>query len=204
MAALLCLAAPAAWGGDEPHLNGPLAKLMQHCPFAHGYLHGYEQGFHLADSDFHLGRSRENKALLQTKPADGYRSSFGDHVSFRRGFREGLLAGYADSMAGRDFRAYRDLSFYQPSAESLRFEDDVDRGYALGYQLGFRNGAQSVNTDSDFDADPEPCPAHSADDGSLPPSSRAYCDGYAKAYAIGYRDAYLAGEESATEIAARK
>jgi hypothetical protein len=199
----LFLAVPALHAGDDPHFDGTMAELLEHCPFAHGYLHGYEDGFHLADADFHLGRSRGSKALLQMRATDGYRSGFGDHASFRNGYRQGLLAGYADSISGRDFRAYVDLRYYKPGAESLHFPD-VDTGYSIGYELGFRKGSQSVSTDADFDAEPAPCPARSSSDGSLPPSSRAFCDGFGNAYAIGYRDAYLSGEELTTAVTARK
>jgi hypothetical protein len=200
---VIALAVPALHAGDEPHLGGPIGDFLAHCPFAHGYLHGYEEGFHIGDSDFHLGRERDGRAVLQQKANDGYRATFGDRSSFRFGFRQGVVAGYNDSISGREFRAYEALQAYSPTAESLKFSD-LDRGVGDGYMRGYSNGMRSLASDEDFDADPAPCPSRSAGDGSLPPSSRAYCDGFAKAYAIGYRDAYLSREERGTQVAARR
>lgn len=200
--AVFWLALPAL-AEEEGHLRGPFGEFLAHCPFAHGYLHGYEEGYHLGDGDFHLGRERDSHAVLQQKTTDGYRIAFGDHSSYRYGYREGVKAGYNDSIQGREFRAYDELRVYQPASEALSFSD-VDRGYANGYGLGYRNGLQSVESGGDFDAEPAPCPARPTADGTLPAQSVAYCDGWAKAYAIGYRDAYLSREMTATQVAAKK
>ncbi len=203
IALLIVLAIPACYAEDDPHLGGALGDFFAHCPFAHGYVHGYEEGFHIGDADFHLGRERADRAVLQARRNNGYRTTFGNHDSYRFGYREGLLAGYNDSITGREFRAYEELRTSRPAAQSMTFSE-LDRGFGIGYSLGHLAGSRSLDSDGDFDAEPAPCPAHAAADGTLPPQSAAYCDGFAKAYVMGYRDAYLTRDEQATQVAAKK
>ena len=200
--AVFWLAFPAS-AQDDTHLQGEFGEFLTHCAFAHGYLHGYEEGYHLGDGDFHLGRERDSHAVLQQKVSDGYRTAFGDRSSYRFGYREGVTAGYNDSVLNREFRAYAELRAYQPTAQALSFPD-VDRGFANGYDVGHHNGLQSVESGGDFDAEAAPCPARPTEDGTLPAKSVAYCEGWAKAYAIGYRDAYLSRQEATAQVAAKK
>ncbi len=189
---------------EDPHLGDPAARLLVRSPFAHGYLHGYEQGFHLGDSDFHVARVRTDNDLLHTGSHDGYRPEIGDHTSFRSGYRDGLLAGYADAIAGRDFRAYGELRELANTAADDGKAPDFDRGFHDGYGAGHKRGVRDDEGDGDFDAETSACPARPAKDGSLPASSQAYCDGYARAYTLGYADGYLTGGPPTEQVAASK
>src|SRR5689334_19449341 len=43
--------------GSERHLQPTaVGALFLDSAFAHGYRHGYDQGFHLGDLDLHMGR----------------------------------------------------------------------------------------------------------------------------------------------------
>src|SRR5581483_8709170 len=100
-ATFLCILAPAQQS-NQPRSDGerhtsvdPGSALYQRSTFAHGFIHGYEQGFHIADLDYHVGRTdRKLKDIHEYRDASsGYHSSFGDKNIFRRGFREGFSQG---------------------------------------------------------------------------------------------------------------
>lgn len=182
---------------------GPAGELIRHSAFAHGYLHGYEAGFHAGDADFHVARMRSRRELREIGRPAGYLPEFGSRESFRGGFREGFVAGYEDSLTGRDFRGFQILASFAES-DAAR-PKDFDRGFEDGYQAGHRLGAGDLDADDDFDPDKATCPAKPANDGRLPESSQAYCSGYLSAYRQGYTDGYLLASPSgdAAVVAAR-
>ena len=186
VALLLVLGVAHACVAADDCAAGPEADLIRQSPFAHGYLHGYEAGFHAGDADFHLARVRTLREL-ESNRLWGYQPAFGSRESFRDGFREGLVAGYQDSIAGRDFRGFQVLSAVTGSAHP----QDFDRGFADGYKAGHTRGAGDLDADSDFDPGKGTCPAKPAGDGRLPESSAAYCAGYLHAHRLGYTDGYL-------------
>ena len=91
----------------DPHYASPrIAPLVRQSAFVHGYLHGYEEGFSIADLDLQMGRAPRNPGKMrEARAAFRYRSEFGPRGSFEAGFHQGLRVGYADGMAGRAFRA---------------------------------------------------------------------------------------------------
>ncbi len=186
---LLVLAAAPLWAGDDDCASGPAGELIQHSAFAHGYLHGYEAGFHAGDGDFHIAHVRTTRELREIDHPSGYRSEFGPRESYRGGFRQGFQVGYQDSVSGRDFRGFENLTTLSPAHASQPKE--FDRGFEDGYKTGQRWGIDDLDADSDFDPDKGVCPAKPDAQGNLPESSQAYCAGYLSAYRVGYTDGYL-------------
>ncbi len=198
---LLLLGVAPLWGDSDECATGPAGELIRQSAFAHGYLHGYEAGFHAGDADFHLARVRSPHERHDIDRPTGYLPEFGSRESFRSGFRQGFLVGYEDSIAGRAFRGFDSLATLAVSQVSR--PRDFDRGFEDGYQAGQRWGSGDLEADSDFDPDKGACPAKPADDGRLPESSQAYCQGYVSAYRLGYTDGYLlASPESGPAVVA--
>ena len=185
---LLLLGAAPLWGGDEC-AAGPAGELIRQSAFAHGYLHGYEAGFHAGDADFHIAHVRSLCERREIDRPTGYQSEFGARDSFRGGFRRGFMAGYEDSIAGRDFRGFENLAAISVSHAAR--PKDFDRGLEDGYKAGQQWGKGDLESDSDFDPSKVSCPARPAGDGRLPESSGAYCAGYLSASRMGYIDGYL-------------
>lgn len=185
---LLALGVGSALAADDCGA-GPAADLVRRSTFAHGYLHGYEAGFHAGDADFHAVRMRTPRQLREINRPVGYQPEFGPRESFRSGFHEGFLAGYEDSIAGRDFRGFQIAADFADSDPS--FPKDFDLGVAEGYREGERLGSEDLQADSDFDPEQAACPAKPDRDGPLPAYSEAYCSGYVSGYRLGYRDGFL-------------
>lgn len=185
---LLLLGAAPLWAGADDCASGPGGDLVQHSAFAHGYLHGYEAGFHAGDGDFHIAYVRTPRELREIDRPSGYRSEFGPRESYRGGFRQGFLVGYQDSIAGRDFRGFKNLTSLVPSGAA---PEDFDHGFEDGYTTGQRSGIDDLDADGDFDPEKAACPAKPDADGHMPESSQAYCAGYMSAYRAGYTDGYL-------------
>jgi len=136
---ILALLLGTCWAGDtspDYHLTSdPARYLYASSPFAHGQIHGYEDGFHQADMDIQMGRGEEN---IQTKniKMHGYQSEFGKRESFERGYKAGFVRGYEDSWADRPFRAMPDARKYDVVSLVLlpdRDLPDFDRGFQAGY-----------------------------------------------------------------------
>ena len=110
LATLLLAAVTAAAGNapDDHYLAARTSALVHKSVFIHGYLHGYELGFHLADIDLQMGRGvRDLGKCKEGRDAVGFRREFGDKRLFEFGYREGVRVGYADGISGRSFRAIR-------------------------------------------------------------------------------------------------
>lgn len=197
----LVLGAPL-WCQADDCAAGPAAELIQHSSFAHGYLHGYEAGFHAGDNDFHIARVRTPRELREIDRPSGYLPEFGSRQSFRGGFRQGFLVGYEDSVAGRDFRGFENLTALAPAHAAQ--PRDFDRGFEDGYKTGQRWGIDDLDADSDFDPDKGSCPAKPDAEGNLPESSQAYCAGYVSAYRVGYTDGYLMASPAGGAVVAAK
>lgn len=150
----------------EFHLAKDPGKNFYHAsPFGHGFRHGYEEGFHMADMDIHVGRNdRFNGDTPAPERVEGYHREFGDKESFRKGFKEGFASGYSEAMAGKSFSA---LYFFgselgaSDAATAASFDAGVKDGYfitrgnknaggscptknsaAPGYCAGFDTGAR--------------------------------------------------------------
>jgi hypothetical protein len=133
----------------------PMKDVYAHSAFAHGLRHGYEQGFHEADVDFHLGYLERELKLDKIPKIEKFRKEFGNKKSFRRGFEYGYLGGYRDSFAGRKFLVPRELAtpttsgaFDAGVADGFKAVATSDSpvlecsnakpGYCDGFQVGIR------------------------------------------------------------------
>ena len=124
--------------GSERHLQPTsVGALFLDSAFAHGYRHGYDQGFHLADLDVHMGRSAQQITKHDFRQAGHeYNNSFGSKARFQRGYEAGLTAGYADGFAGREYQASERAklaSFGLADALPPSRREYFDEGFADGY-----------------------------------------------------------------------
>ncbi len=199
----LLLALGASALGADDCAAGPAAELVRRSTFTHGYLHGYEAGFHAGDVDFHAARVRTPRQLREIDRPVGYQPEFGSRESFRSGFHEGFLAGYEDSIAGRDFRGFQIVAAFANSDPA--FPKDFDLGVVEGYKTGQRVGIEDLEADADFNPEQAACPAKPDRDGRRPAYADAYCSGYVSAYRLGYRDGFLRATPApaATVVAAQ-
>ena len=178
---------------NEGHMkdnNG--AVLCSHSVFMHGYIHGYQEGFHNADVDIQMGHSfREVSALPDYKKMPGYQLGFGDKSVFEHGYHQGFLVGYTDGMSGRSFRA---IQLLRTAAEGLAqrglspkqqssFEMGIQEGYHAGQTEGLHDGRAAVS----FRNSNPGCTALQKDTNSKDPD---YCEGFRRAFAVGYSDGY--------------
>lgn len=193
--ALALVGATFVFAGTDPHLQDQAAPIALKSAFAHGYLHGYDAGYHIGDQDFQVGHVREVKEIREAKSP----SVKDSRPTFRAGYEEGFLAGYQDSISGRDFRALNALHLIAQGSEEP-VDASFDLGLEQGYAAGRSRGMEDQVSDADFDAISTSCPVSRAGG-----PARSYCEAYARAYTLGYRDGYLATpEEAATQVAARK
>src|SRR5438270_5139399 len=92
----------------ERHLqDSSTGALLSDSAFAHGYRHGYDEGFHVGDLDIHMGRSaRIGTELKESRPARReYNNVFGSKDLFVEGYQAGFHSGYSDAMVGFEYRA---------------------------------------------------------------------------------------------------
>ena len=135
-------------------------ELYAVSALAHGHRHGYEEGFHIADQDVHMGRNARalGRSCKPCRP-QGYRSDFGDKSLYERGFELGFRAGYDDSYNQREFR---------PTAEilSAQLADFQDQNLRDGYREGLASRAEISASHNIV----QECRAKG--------SNGRYCDGY--------------------------
>jgi hypothetical protein len=171
---------------QERHLGTESAKLLyMRSAFAHGYIHGYEDGFHSGDLDLQLARPPRDPGSISAYKKSGadYHSGFGSKDLFKSGFQDGFRAGYSDAIHGMTFQAVGRL---RAAAKGLTESDDrkvlaqFDDGFKDGYRNGRRHGADDGRDFAEATPIPPPCFAH----------SYAYCDAYSRAFQVGYADGY--------------
>lgn len=171
---------------QERHLGTESAKLLYtHSAFAHGYIHGYEEGFHHGDLDLQLARTPRDPGSIPgyKKAGAEYHSAFGSKDLFKCGFEDGFRAGYADAVHGMSFQAVERL---RTAADGLNESDDrkviahFDDGFRDGYRNGRRHGTDDGRNFSEAAPIVPPCFAH----------PRSYCDAYSRAFQMGYADGY--------------
>lgn len=178
----------AAFAGEKDwHLSasGNRAFFLRSA-FAHGYMHGYEMGFHEGDMDLQMGRTFQAITKQdEFNKVHGYRPGFGDRGSFDEGYRKGYAVGYTDCYAGRNFRAtiLLDLANSHRLAASEATPDrNFDRAFTMGYELGAEMGLKSGRA-----------PATLENTGSINCSGVAGtedCAAYRDGYRLGYSDGY--------------
>ena len=171
----LLVAAPAlllaGQGKDDAHWNGDSAAPLYHVSvFAHGFIHGYEDGFRIADEIYQLGMAPASfNSYPQYKDATShYDSSFGPKDRFKAGYREGFRAGYGDSIQNRRFRA---VDAARASAAGI--SGNVGSYFDLGFEGGFRAAAAADAEDAVL-----PCDAQTANNQRM--IKAGYCDGFAR------------------------
>ena len=189
---------PADW-----HVTGALGHgLCKKSAFVHGYIHGYEQGFHVADLDLQMGHDVSDPTKIKAyRDAVGYRGRFGDKAFFESGYHEGFRVGYADGVDGRAFRAVSEL---RAAALGVQEEGDLrpskvfDQGFSSGYSAGVQHGLRDGRVGIAFQEVSAQCPEglfHSLGRGD------EYCSGYGRGYRLGYTDGYV---NQAPEVLAQR
>jgi hypothetical protein len=170
---------------DAHYLTPRIAPTARRSTFIHGYLHGYEEGFHNADFDLHMGRVARGDYAPEAKPG-GYRKQFGPKRMFESGFREGFRVGYADAAAGRSFRAIQNVEAASESdtatdvREMLSFDEGIRQGYIAGQHQGLSDAR------GQHESKPSPmCPVKSD------ATKQEFCVAYASGYGMGYSDGYV-------------
>ena len=168
---------------QERHLHdSPSADLFTRSSFAHGYIHGYEEGFHAGDLDVQLGRdARDPASLAAFKKLDCYQKEFGPRDPFKAGFEDGFRAGYSDAVRLRPFSAVANLKqsaqgLTEAKKELVPFDDGFREGYKAGRQQGASDGRDAA-----------------ANNPIVPPClglPDEYCEGFHRAFVLGYADGY--------------
>ena len=167
----------------ERHLqDGSTAALLSDSAFAHGYRHGYDEGFHLGDLDIHMGRpARVATGFKEYRQAGReYNSAFGSKELFDEGYRAGIRCGYSDAMAGFEYRASRrtreaadGLSVLPPSRRKF-----FDEGFAGGYKSAQSHDAPAPGVTSAYlEQHCEKTASHSR--------PLEYCSGFSRGYLLG-------------------
>jgi hypothetical protein len=194
LSALILVALPSA--ASCPHLESERAPLYQRSAFAHGYIHGYEQGFHIGNQDLQLARTARDvsKTEIYRKAGEEYRAQFGARDAFRIGYRNGMVVGYTDAMNDHSFRAIDEARIavahldnesvtpYGAAARNHHFELGFMDGYTAGTLRGVGDGRNRVNY--------QPAQADCGI-GRSPTLGETYCAGYLRGFSFGYSDGYI-------------
>lgn len=98
--------APARYTVDR-HYGFTIDQQLWLNPAAHGYQHGYEDGFHRGEWAHQMfDHPPAIKKQSDWKHADrGYEPAMGEREEFRRGYRKGYEQGYEDAYSGHPFQA---------------------------------------------------------------------------------------------------
>jgi hypothetical protein len=184
---------------SDPHLSDAAAALYQRSPFAHGYIHGYEEGFHAGDQDVQFGRlARGERTKRSSHPRTTMQSE--DPASFHNGYEQGFSTGYRDSTAGREFRAIaalRQAAAALPAKPAEHANHAFDASFRTGYFAGEAYAAHTEKPLTDFNyvagycagsaaaTDPEAA-KHAAKN-----ARAADCSAYTQGFRIGYADARI-------------
>jgi len=166
---------------QERHLgNDSSSTLFSESPFAHGYIHGYELGFHFGDLDLQMGREPRDPLQIAEYKREGFRDHFGRKNSYKTGYQAGFRAGYSDATHELPFRAIVNL---RQASEGLKERSVVqlfDEGFQDGYHHGTHQGAEDGRAATDANPINPPCLG----------LAEEYCSGFARGFAIGYGDGF--------------
>jgi hypothetical protein len=173
----LLAAAAMAQRADRHMLSDDAQSLYRHSAFAHGYIHGYEEGFHCANLDWHMGRtrrevSRELHVQRPDKRRIAYRDDFGDKKMFMKGYEQGYQEAYDDVFDGKSFRA---VSEARAAAAGLNGSRGPDRTFDDGFVAGIDAArGQQTAVPHDLTAGTQWCIQN------VLSAAGEYCDGYAR------------------------
>jgi hypothetical protein len=174
----------AGAAAQERHLErGSAAVLYTQSAFAHGYIHGYELGFHCGDVDLQFGRDARDPTSLAPykRPWVAYKVGFGSKDHFKAGFQDGFRVGYSEATRGLTFRAIASLGQAAVGLTNKpEFATAFDKGFYDGYQSGRQQGSDDGREHSAFNPINPPCLGLPA----------AYCDAFGRAFEVGYGDGY--------------
>jgi len=193
VAALVALYGGAFAQQSDPHylaqrISGPTCQSA----FIHGYLHGYEQGFHLADQDLQMGRSaRDVSRTRQARDLSTYRPEFGSRHFFQSGYTQGFRVGYADGVAGRAFRAVSEIAQVGNSLEVHQPSEVFDQGFLSGYTSGQHQGLEDARRGGTAAVQAASCPAVRRFEKEHNPLEAEFCNAYTRGFAMGYSDGYV-------------
>jgi hypothetical protein len=171
----------------------PAKEVYRASAFLHGYIHGYEDGFHAADIDLQMGHTmRPGDRIAEFKRL--HRAESRKQPRFVAGYSNGFNVGYTDGFKGGEFRATRELESLAestgvlPNASSTsQLKDAFDNAMFLGYRAGATRGASDArNNQSESIASP----ACDAAIGARELSAERYCSWFQQGFAFGYRDGY--------------
>lgn len=181
-----------------PHLTSERGPLYQHSAFAHGYIHGYEQGFHVGNQDLQLARNARdiNRSDFYREAADEYHSGFGARDAFRAGYRDGLVIGYTDAMSGHSFRAIDEARIASARLDvapdaSAHHSSQTGKQFELGFMHGYRAGTLQGVGDGRNRATYRSAQAECSGAGEKVPLGEEYCGGYLRGFTFGYSDGYI-------------
>lgn len=198
---LFVLAAPASAQYDDWHMFS--RELFIKSTFAHGYMHGYEEGFHAGDLDMQMGRAfREVKNHEKYKKPTGYRDQFGDKGIYEEAYRYGYLVAYIDCYEGRNFRAaslLRGGTATNPKGALISLDREFDSAFRQGYEVGQKRGLQDGRSTVAENAGGFKCDDVPARGGGR--RKAEYCDAFSHGYELGYSDGFSNQRERGKVVA---
>jgi flagellar biosynthesis/type III secretory pathway protein FliH len=203
VAAVLAFNVCAHAQSDDWHMSS--RDLFVKSTFAHGYIHGYEEGFHAGDIDMQMGRSyREMKCQEKFKKPAGYRDQFGSKGTYDDGYRKGYTVGYIDSYEGRNFRAIQLIRAAQASNDrsGWRLDQEFDSAFRQGYEAGQSKGLQDGRTSVAAQNEPASCEEKLQAKGGSGLNNN-YCDAFRSGYQLGYSDGF-ANQRDRGKVLAKK
>src|SRR5215472_1136602 len=193
---LLALCLPQAQS-QETHLSEQgSGAIFSRSAFAHGYRHGYEEGYHLGNIDANFAHLARTKKSQFHGLRLGYSSEFGSKKSFEEGFQSGVLAGYGDGFAGRNFRAIDAMRIIATSldeaAAGREQAGSFDQGVASGYRDGLRQKEPASRPRESLDFHNVGCVQRASEEQSdLFSGQGSYCEGYRRGFVLGHGDALV-------------
>jgi hypothetical protein len=193
---LLALCLPQAQS-QETHLSEQgSGAIFSRSAFAHGYRHGYEEGYHLGNIDANFAHLARTKKSQFHGLRLGYSSEFGSKKSFEEGFQSGVLAGYGDGYAGRNFRAVDSMrtiatSLEEASAGLEQAGSSFDQGVASGYRDGLLRGDRISPSPAPLDFHNVGCVQRASEEQSDLSGQGSYCEGYRRGFVLGHGDALV-------------
>jgi hypothetical protein len=179
----------------------PAAALFQHSAFAHGFMHGYEDGFHCADLDLHMSRpARKPSSFSEYKKADsGFDSSFGEKHLFQAGYRAGFNSGYNNGYSEQPFRGVAEA---RAAAQGLQPEGKPSKSFDRAFGAGFTGGLKRAQHDAQpIDVDLSQTIDHCRS--SMPDKASTDTLQFCNAFGRGYRMGYMVGEQRSEEARTR-
>jgi len=133
----------------------PAGALLLNSSFAHGFRHGYDEGFRVGDLDIQMGRSlRLATTQGQFRQAGHeYKSAFGNKQSFQHGYEAGFKDGYSDAMSGLAYRASeraRTAAVGLSDALAPSRRPYFDEGFTSGYRSAQSSDAPKMTLSTDY------------------------------------------------------